>query len=194
MPRLPRKKGRLLTSEAELVPILSVKPHPKNPNRGDLNVVSDSVATHGFYGAIVAQKSTRQIIAGETRWRAAQAGGLTEVPVMFADVDDEEAERIMLADNRLRDLAGVDDAALQLLLEEIAQTSAGLDGTGYGLEDLIENEKPQVRSINVSKPPAMTWALIGLPTVRYGEIAERVQELAQVDGVVSEIVSNNADG
>ena len=40
----------------------------------------------------------------------------------------------------------------------------------------------------------MTWALVGIPTVRFGEIAGRIEELAAVDGVLCEVTASNVTG
>ena len=41
--------------------------------------------------------------------------------------------------------------------------------------------------------PKMTWVLIGIPTVRFGEIAEKMESLAAIEGVVLESTSNDGD-
>lgn len=121
----------ILNETIEQVPIGSLQPHPRNPRRGDVGAIQASIGHHGFYGTVVAQRSTRRILAGNHRWLAAQAAGLTEVPVAWVDVDDEQAERILLVDNRANDLASYDDGALLDLLRELQATDDGLAGTGF---------------------------------------------------------------
>jgi hypothetical protein len=87
---------------------------------------------------LVVQRSTGNILVGNHRYMAAKAMGLTELPVLWIDVDDERAERILLADNRLSDLATYDDAGLAALLKELNITETGLKGTGYSVEELEE--------------------------------------------------------
>ena len=128
---------RVINERIELVPIDSIQPSPENVNQGDLGVVIDSVGRHGFYGCIVAQKSTGYIIAGEFRWRAAQHHGAKQVPVAFVDVDDAEARRMRLVDNRSTRLGTDDPAALATLLQELV-CDGGLEGTGYDSEALDE--------------------------------------------------------
>lgn len=123
----------------DLTPIEKVRPHPDNPRRGDVDSISESIEANGFYGAVVAQRSTGHILAGNHRWFAAQAAGLAEVPVIWVDVDDDKARRILLADNRTNDKAGYDNAALLSVLEELAVSPEALLGTGYdpvALDDL----------------------------------------------------------
>lgn len=116
-----------ITSE----PVESLSAHPENPRQGDIAAIHDSIQRHGWYGVIIAQRSTRRIIAGNHRWYAAREAELAEVPVHWLDVDDDEATRIMLVDNRANDLAAYDEADLAQLLARLAETPTGLDGTGY---------------------------------------------------------------
>lgn len=133
-----RKTSRKTTSPTVVrqefdpaVPVDSLTEHPDNPRRGDDAAVSDSITHNGFYGAIVAQRSTGRILAGNTRFRAMVAAGASTVPVVWVDVDDERATRIMLADNRTSDLAYYDDAALSAILSALAATDDALFGTAY---------------------------------------------------------------
>lgn len=125
-----------LTQEHTLTPINALKPHPDNPRQGDIGAIHESITHNGFYGTIIVQKSTGYILAGNHRWQAAKAAGLTEIPVTYLDVNDDHARRILLADNRTNDLATYNDEALAQLLQELHDTTGTLDGTGYDGDDL----------------------------------------------------------
>lgn len=129
--------SEIVNSEATEVPVDDVAPHPDNPRIGDLAAIRESIRINGFYGALVVQRSTGHIVAGNHRWAAARAEGLDEVPVIYIDVDDATARRILAADNRTADLAGYDDRALLELLNDIDGVT-GLVGTGYDDDDLAE--------------------------------------------------------
>lgn len=128
------------------VPISSLVEHPENPRRGDVPVIEESIERNGFYGAVYAQAATRRVIVGNHRLRAARARGLDTVPVIFLDVDDETARRIMLVDNKSSDLAGYDAELLRRLL---AECEGDLVGTGYVATDLsallaeLESSSPE---------------------------------------------------
>ena len=65
-----------------------------------------SVRRQGVLQPIVvrpAQGGIFEVIAGERRWRAAKAAGLTEIPVVMRDVDDATAAEIALVENTHRD-------------------------------------------------------------------------------------------
>ncbi len=110
--------------------------HPENPRKGDIGVIIESIEANGWYGTIVAQRSTNYALAGNHRLMAAHALNLETVPVYWVDVDDSTARRIMLADNRSGDIATYDDEALSKLLAQVHESEGTLYGTGFADEDL----------------------------------------------------------
>ena len=72
-----------------------------------------------------------EIIAGERRWRAAQLAGLTEVPVIIRDIDDQQALELALIENIQRqDLTPLEEAAgYQRLIDEFSHTQEELAKT-----------------------------------------------------------------
>jgi DNA modification methylase len=121
----------VINQDYELVATETLKKHPRNVNRGDLVAIEGSIAENGFYGAIVAQRSTGHILAGNHRFDAAVAAGMANVPVTWVDVDDDRALRILLADNRTTRLGHDDQEALAALLQEILTDTDTLAGTGF---------------------------------------------------------------
>lgn len=117
------------------VAVADLKPHPQNPNEGDVGAVYQSIEANGFYGALIVQESTGHVLAGNHRLKAAKDAGLAKVPVIYVDVSDEQALRILLADNRTAALATQDEALLRDLLVSLHE-AGGLDGTGYDGDDL----------------------------------------------------------
>lgn len=131
-----------LASEIVRVPIDSIAPHPANPNVGDVGSIGESIDQVGFYSTVYVQQSSGMILAGEHRWRALRDRGSVDVPVVFLDVDDETALRILIADNEIpRQHSYADDTRLAALLTDLAtQTPRGLLGTGFdgdGLDRLL---------------------------------------------------------
>lgn len=121
---------------AELVPhryevrsVDALLPHPDNPNRGDPDMIADSIGDLGFFGAVLVQESTGRIIAGEHRWRAAKLAGLAEVPVLVLDADDDLTRKILLSDNQYARLAAWDEDALAALLLDM---TGDMNGGGVG--------------------------------------------------------------
>ncbi|MDD4125159.1 MAG: ParB/RepB/Spo0J family partition protein [Eubacteriales bacterium] len=68
--------------------------------------LASSVKEHGLIQPIVVRRLKNgfyQIIAGERRWRACKIAGLTEVPVIIRDTDDEASSLIALVENLQRE-------------------------------------------------------------------------------------------
>jgi ParB-like chromosome segregation protein Spo0J len=120
----------------EMVATDQLQVHPSNPNQGDMGAIIQSIEANGFVGALLVQRSTSCVIAGNHRLLAAMTLGLSEVPVIWVDVDDERAERLLLADNRIARLGMNDESQLAMMLQGLAMTAGGLEGTGFDGDDL----------------------------------------------------------
>lgn len=125
-----------------LVPIDAVRQHPRNPRRGDVGMVADSLERYGQTRPLVTWRSPTGdllIIAGNHRWQAAHLLGWTHVAVISDPaMTEQEAIAFLLRDNRTGDLAEYDDQALIDLLGRIYGESGSLDGTGFTADDLDE--------------------------------------------------------
>lgn len=118
---------------AELrVPIASLKHAARNPRRGDVELLVSSLAQHGQYRPIVVNSRSGEVLAGNHTLMAARELGWTDIAATFVDVDEEQAARIALIDNRANDLAGYDERELEALLSSLPS----LDGTGWLDQDL----------------------------------------------------------
>jgi hypothetical protein len=113
------------------IPLKLLHEHPDNPNLGDVEAIAESLDQHGFYGAVIVQRSTGAIVAGNHRFRSALRKGAATLPGFWLDIDDDEAARILAVDNRTTHLATFDEAKLVALLTSAAETPRGLAGTGY---------------------------------------------------------------
>lgn len=116
-------------------PVADLTVHPENPRQGDLPSIIQSIEANGWYGTLVAQKSTGFVLAGNHRLMAAKALNMETVPTYWVDVDDATARRIMLADNRTAELATYNDDQLINLLTKQAEAD-DLAGTGYEPNDV----------------------------------------------------------
>lgn len=77
----------------------------KNFNDNDQKELIASVKQSGIIQPIVVRKAEKgyEIIAGERRWRAAQAAGLKEVPIVIRKATDLEAAELSLIENIQRE-------------------------------------------------------------------------------------------
>ena len=77
--------------------------------------LAESIREHGVIQPLTVRKLSSgyyQIIAGERRWRAARMAGLTEVPAVVVEADDQKAAELALVENLQReDLNPMEEAA-----------------------------------------------------------------------------------
>ncbi|MGN6412195.1 MAG: ParB/RepB/Spo0J family partition protein [Nitrobacter sp.] len=115
------------------VAIEFLKPNPRNPRRAfsdvELGELADSIRQHGVIQPIVVRpvkgvQDRYEIIAGERRWRAAQAAGLHDVPIVPVDVSDHVALEIAIVENVQReDLNAMEEAkGYHALADEFKRT------------------------------------------------------------------------
>lgn len=112
--------------------------HPMNARRGDVATIRESIRENGFYGTIIAQRSTGQILVGNHRYLAAVEEGLPDIPVVWVDKTDAEAARLLLVDNRSSDIGTYENSNLVELLELVSGDFDTLLGTGYQDSDLLQ--------------------------------------------------------
>lgn len=101
--------------------------HPDNPRVGDMAAIGESIDELDFYGAIIVQRSSNRIVAGEHRWRSLMERGETVGPVILVDIDDAKAKEIVVGDNRTHDLGGYDNAALARNMAAVPGSIPGYD-------------------------------------------------------------------
>lgn len=121
----------------ERVPVAELRTYHRNPRQGDTAAIAGSLRVNGQYRPLVANRGTHtgrhsEVLAGNHTLAAARDLGWDEIAVAWVDVDDDQAVRIVAADNRTADLGGYDDR----LLAELLGGLDTLDGTGYDDTDL----------------------------------------------------------
>lgn len=119
------------------VPIAELSPYRSNPRQGDVGAIVSSLEANGQYRPIVVNRRTGEVLAGNHTLAAARALGWSSIAATFVDVDDDEAARIVLVDNRSNDLAAYDEPALVAMLATLADDDPdALFGTGFDGDDL----------------------------------------------------------
>ena len=140
----------------ERLKISALELHPQNARQGDVGAICQSLEAHGQYKPIVVQRSTMRVCAGNHTTQAAQALGWTEIDAVVLDVDDDQALRILLVDNRANDLATYDNSVLTDLLEHLVRSDYGLEGTGYDgddLDEMIADQELEAAEVEEDTPP-----------------------------------------
>jgi len=123
--------------KTERIPVKELRTYRLNPRKGDVEAIRESLRVNGQYKPIVANigthtKRKNEVLAGNHTLMAARDEGWSHIAVCFVDVDDDQAKRIVAADNRTADRGGYDEAVLAELLGELPD----LKGTGFDQGDL----------------------------------------------------------
>lgn len=144
-------KANIKVGQVDSVAISSLEGYPTNPRRGDIDAIAQSLKAHGQYRPIVVQYGTNFILAGNHTYKAAKKLGWKKIKVTYIEVDEVAARKIVLADNRLTDLAGYNEPLLKSLLQALPE----LDGTGFSaseVETLDRLTSGEEKSSIASKP------------------------------------------
>lgn len=124
-----------LTTKA--IPVGDLALYHRNPRHGNIPVIAESLDALGQYRPIVVNLGTHtgrpmEVLAGNHTLLAARQLGWETIDAVTVDVDNDQAARIVLVDNRSSDLAHNDDAVLAELLSDLPDLTA----TGYTDDDL----------------------------------------------------------
>jgi ParB/RepB/Spo0J family partition protein len=100
------------------VPVDRIEPNPENPRllfeESALEELASSIAEHGVLQPILVRPMDHdrfQLVAGERRWRAAARAGLSTIPALVEELDDEAALEIAVIENLQReDLSPLEEA------------------------------------------------------------------------------------
>ena len=177
-----------IAEEAQIwtIPVDRLTPNTQQPRQifgaDALRDLTASIKEKGILQPIVARRlSERQfeIIAGERRWRAAQAAGLHEVPVILKKVSEQDSLEYAIIENIQREnLNPMEEAeAFEHLMHEYSLTQ-------QEVADKLGKERPSV---------ANTLRLLGLAPevkalVRNNELsAGHAKVLLAVDGAENQI-------
>lgn len=165
-------------SPARLIPLQKAEPNPDQPRKSfdpeELEALAQSIREHGVIQPLTVREMDGgyyQIIAGERRWRAARMAGLSEIPVLVVEADDEKAAKLALIENLQRqDLNPMEEAlGFKSLMD-----SYGL--TQEAAAEAVQKSRPAV---------ANALRLLKLP----GSIQEMVADLRLSPGHARAVMS-----
>ncbi|ABF65600.1 ParB/RepB/Spo0J family partition protein [Rhodobacteraceae bacterium R_SAG7] len=123
--------GRQPRNAEILVPIEKVQANPDQPRRQflqeDLDDLTASIKEKGVLQPLIVRPrdgGIYEIVAGERRWRAAQAAQLHEVPVLIRDYSDVEMLEVAIIENIQRsDLNALEEAqSYKQLMDKFGHT------------------------------------------------------------------------
>ncbi len=156
------------TLAVEIVNIDQLFCSPSNPRQNDDAVphVAASLSRFGWQQPVVARKSG-EVIAGNTRLKAALSLGEKSVPVVWFEGTDLEAVAYSIADNRTGEFASWEDASLAKILLELKKEDA-LEGVGFNdndidklLAEINENDFDDMDDAGAEEPPENPISEVG---------------------------------
>jgi ParB family transcriptional regulator, chromosome partitioning protein len=121
--------------ELRELPVGVIKPNPNQPrtkiDREALSALASSIEANGVVQPLLVRPlpdGSYELIAGERRWRAAQAAGLAKVPAVVRDQELAERLQVALIENMVReDLNPIDEArACAALVDELGLSKEDL--------------------------------------------------------------------
>lgn len=113
------------------LPLHRIEPNPHQPRKNfdteELESLAESIRVHGVMQPLTVRETGEgryEIIAGERRWRASRAAGLTTIPCVVMEADDKKAMELALIENLQRqDLNPVEEAlGYQSLMTDFSMT------------------------------------------------------------------------
>ena len=130
-----------LSTHIERWPTAKLVPYARNArthSEEQVAQIAASIVEFGFTNPILAG-SDGVIVAGHGRLAAAQKLGLDTVPVVVLDhLTPTQRRALIIADNRIAENAGWDDAMLRIELQSLQEDGFNLDITGFDADALAE--------------------------------------------------------
>ncbi|HXY73978.1 MAG TPA: DNA modification methylase [Dehalococcoidales bacterium] len=131
----------------EIQEIEPSKLHPweENPRKNDhaIDAIAESIRSFGFNVPILCDQNLT-IIAGHTRWKAANKLGMCAVPVIVIEMSDVQRKAFAVADNKTAEIADWNYPRLKKLVEELISEDVDIQSLGFSNEEirrLILDEK-----------------------------------------------------
>ena len=168
--------GAPAAEQVRLVPVELLRPGRNQPrrhfDREQIEALAQSVREKGVLQPILARphpdgrENFYEIVAGERRWRAAQAAQLHEVPILLRELSDGEALEVALVENVQRaNLLPLEEA------EGYERLMAEFDHTQEGLARVVGKSRSHVANMmRLLKLPESVKAMLadGLLTAGHG--------------------------
>jgi DNA modification methylase len=112
-------------------------PWEGNPrlNEHAVNAVAESIRSFGFNVPILCDQNST-IIAGHTRWKAAQKLGMDKVPVIVVEMTDTKRRAFAVADNKTAEIADWDFTKLKEVLAELRAEDIDIKRLGFSNEEI----------------------------------------------------------
>lgn len=158
------------------------KRHPRTQVKAQEKLIEEV----GWAGAALYNETTGRLIDGHMRKMISSGKG--KIPVLVGNWTEEQEEKILATLDPIGSMALAEKDRLKELIADIEAPSRQLKMTldevakQYGIGDDDDQKKEvNLEDIEVDTPPKMAWVLIGVPTVRFGEVDAIVRQITAMD-------------
>ena len=192
----------------EIVDVATLVPNPKNPNThpdSQIQLLGRIIRQTGWRQPITVSKRSGFIVKGHGRLAAALLEGVKEVPVDFQNYASEAEEYAdLVADNRIAELAEIDNKMLADIFADIDTGEIPMELTGFtekeveslitGLSEALHDDKADPDEVpetpepeNVITEQGDLW-LLGSHRLLCGDSTNREDVDALMDGAQADMV------
>jgi ParB family chromosome partitioning protein len=159
-------------------------------DEGALNELAKSIKEHGIIQPLVLRKigNKYEIIAGERRYKAAYIAGLTKVPAVTIDLNDNESAEVAIVENiQRKDLSPIEEAkSYKKLLERGYLTQEQLATRMGKTQATISNK---LRLLNLS-PKVQDALLNNKISERHARSLLRIEDKSKQEELLDNIIEN----
>ena len=124
----------------KLVDTDKIVPFPRNPNihpQHQIEALAKIIKYQGWRAPITVSNRSGFIVRGHGRLMAAKSLGLHHVPVDYQDYENEASEWAdLIADNKISELASMDEVLLRELMSGIKDADFDMDLTGFSPDEI----------------------------------------------------------
>ncbi len=164
-----------LSTHIERWPTAKLVPYARNArthSEEQVAQIAASIVEFGFTNPILAG-SDGVIVAGHGRLAAAQKLGLETVPVVVLDhLTPTQRRALIIADNRIAENAGWDDAMLRIELQSLQEGGFNLDITGFDADAVAEIMAGEETTVNGQTDDDAVPEVSATPISRPGDVWE----------------------
>lgn len=181
----------------KIVPVGEVKPNPKNPNQHpeeQIDLLAKIIRAQGWRAPVTVSTLSGLVVRGHGRLMAAIHAGLSHVPVDYQHYDSEEAETAdLIADNRIAELAEIDNKMLAELFGGFDAEAIDVSLTGYTADDVADITAALQESVMADIDEVKSKSEAALHKLRFDstEIPMTDTEYEQLKEVLDSYVDEN---
>lgn len=127
-------------------------PHPKNPNthsQQNLNEIIASIDNVGYIDPVIVRPygEQYQILAGEGRFLACKKSGISTIPVVIVELNDEQALSYMIASNEIPRSSEINPERFENVIQTLHSINEDFNWESIGL---TQEEANSLLNVNLN--------------------------------------------